>query len=194
MSEKLEYFEKLELQIYFEKFCKSYFLLKLTWSLGPVCCWYGSVGFGQCALSCCPSVCSTSCLSVHHCISHPFLVHHFVSLPSCSSSFILHSSCFVLICCWCSMGKLMLLWLGIVVGVAWGNSCYFGVCFCWCSMGETPMLLCTWFQFLFALCGRDHWAGFVVRPHLIGSPCMDFPWLVQWESPMCGDSVLCRLL
>ena len=178
MSEKLEYFEKLELQIYFEKFCKSYFLLKLTWSLGPVCCWHGSVGFGQCALSCCPSVCSTSCLSVHHCISHPCHVHilfhfHLVHHPS-------------------SFTHLVLFWF--VVGVAWGNSCYFGVCFCWCSMGETPMLLCTWFQFLFALCGRDHWAGFVVRPHLIGSPCMDFPWLVKWESPMCGDSVLCRLL
>ena len=149
MSEKLKYFEKLENRIYFEKFCKSYFLLKLTWSLGPVCCWYGSVGFGLSVLSCCPSVCSTSCLSVHHCISHPFLVHHFVSPPSCSSSFILHSPCFVLICCWCSMGKLMLLWLWIVVvwcafvGVAWGkHPCYFalGFSFCLHCVAETTEL------------------------------------------------------
>ena len=77
-----------------------------------------------------------------------------------------------------------------VVGVAWGSSSYFGVCFCWCSMGETPMLLCTWFCCPFSLCGRDHQAGFMVWAHPIGSHCMDFlasaNGKAPWVRAQCG--------
>ena len=131
------------------KYIKTNFC-RLTWSLGPVCCWFGSVWL----------LCLSISVPLHVCllITTPH-IHAMFTFCFTSILFIIHPSA-------------ILFWF--VVGVAWGSSSYFGVCFCWCSMGETPMLLCTWFCCPFSLCGRDHWAGFMVWAHLIGSHCMDF--------------------